>query len=927
MNCLICNWSFETGKEKRCGNCRAVRAECEALIDSADNISQAISLFREIIVSQGIREFSDEHIFEIRSSLYISHDLGLKLFEKTLNEFRKLEKYIACTLEFDENLTDAYAGGDTLLRFQFTNNSGELIKSVELDWDDKETAELEDYKVKSSGLISRNAKAILEGTHVFSRQGPKTIGGASNDLFVTIDTMVHGKVKLKTSPFSFTVGNPNQTVFNSVSNNTSINVEAERVVGTFDASKTGASPAIDNGKDLKGRRWVALKLLPCFDDVQPQTAQIEKLSSTVSPAITSALNPPDAKPVPEANTDESPGFEFLLSRELPTSTNLAAEDFVLALQSLSSISPSHPKKSVLTALDLSLELIQAIAKGFQEIGHDDILGVLLLNPESAFLDAQGYVCGFDGVGYVFTPQGILHTKSGSHSGDYALMSWTRYQEMGFTPHIRRYSATQFLVFLGDKTGQSVPGFSFDLRRYSGPVPVEKIYQRMLFSFEYLLQAASEEPEEEEESSFGRLVRAASGESEQDDEKDLEDDADEGGQDSSVDLRDRSNIYVADDKERAVRDLLRIMEWMVGRGPEGAYKVCDRSYISQPLLDVICEATDTSPEEFFGLVFEDSELVEIDEDTHLVTGFSGGAAVFGLYSVDTITSDGALYQQEEIFLWEEFSSEDIQFFRYGDPGNFTYALAVRDGRQIKPTVLYFHDVDCDEPDHDGYSINNLWERGWDILAAIREACPAIGDNTVDEILEDDEEDIEPTENQLNERRKIALETGNRFFSLLSFALQRCWDGNQKGLFTADEIQESHIQDLYQSLGESGTSPYAIATDPAQVEFSSDGKVIGWRGFATVISTEGVFHMVRNSDGAYSLDGKNAFLSWKKMFADFSVDLHIRDGGPDLWFGTSDKVLIRSAYCDYSNDVMQWDYFEDFLKSELIDVCAEFKSCYL
>ena len=939
MKCLICHEIFETGKEKRCGNCRAVREGSEALVDSPDNIREATVTLREYIVSEAIKDYSDKYILDIRSSLYISYDLGLKIFEQALSDFKKIEKYAACTLEFDENLIDAYAGGNTMLRFRFTNKSGELIKSVQIDWDDRETVHQDDYKAKTVGLIKRDSEIILEGTHVFRRQGPQTIGGTSNDLFVTIDTMGHGKIRFKTSPFSFTVGNPNQTVFNSVSNNTSINVEAERVVGTFDASKTGAASATDHGKDLKSRRWIALRLLPCFDDTQPQTEQMERLSSTVSPAILSVSDGHDAKPGPAVNPDETVTFEFLLSRDPPATPNLAAEDFVLALQSLSFISPSHAKKSVITALDLSIELIQAITKGFKEIVHDDIVGVLLLNPESAFLDAQGFVCGFDGVGYVFTTHGILHTKSGSHSGDYKLMTWTRYQEMGFSPHIRRYSATQFLIFVGDKTGQSVPGFSFDLRRYSGSAPIEKIYQRLLNSYQYLLKSASDElesaedeeedEEDNEESAFGRLLRAASADPElnEDEEDETAEHADFDPTNSTVDLRDRTNPYIANDRDRAVQDLLQIMESMVSRGYESAYKVCNADYIDPTLLRAIYDGVDKERGKVLGIVFEDPDELEIDEDTHLVTGFTESAAVFFSSRIDTIISNGGSYELEDRDFLEEFASEDIQFFRYGDPENFSYGLSVRDGRQIKPTLLNFDGVDCDELDEDGYSVNDLWGRGWDIVEAIRQSYSGKVKDSVDEPLEKDEESLEPAENPLNEQRKIALETGKRFFSLLAFALQRCSDSNQKGIFTSDEILQSHIHDLYQALGESGTQPYAIAADPAQVEFSSDGQVVGWRGFATVISTEGIFHMIKNSDGAYRLDGKNAFLSWKKMFTDFSVDLHIRDDGPDLWFGTLDKILIRSAYCDYSSDVMQWDYFEDFLKSELMDVCGEFKSCYL
>jgi hypothetical protein len=39
-----------------------------------------------------------------------------------------------------------------------------------------------------------------------------------------------------------------------------------------------------------------------------------------------------------------------------------------------------------------------------------------------------------------------------------------------------------------------------------------------------------------------------------------------------------------------------------------------------------------------------------------------------------------------------------------------------------------------------------------------------------------------------------------------------------------------------------------------------------------------------------------------------------------------LLIRSGYCDYSNNVLQWDYFEDFIKEELLSSLSELKGYF-
>ena len=61
----------------------------------------------------------------------------------------------------------------------------------------------------------------------------------------------------------------------------------------------------------------------------------------------------------------------------------------------------------------------------------------------------------------------------------------------------------------------------------------------------------------------------------------------------------------------------------------------------------------------------------------------------------------------------------------------------------------------------------------------------------------------------------------------------------------------------------------------------------------------------------------------LAVDIKADLVTRDAGPDLWLGTADKFLIRGSYCDYSGNIPQWDYFEDFAKKGLLEALASFK----
>ncbi len=43
--------------------------------------------------------------------------------------------------------------------------------------------------------------------------------------------------------------------------------------------------------------------------------------------------------------------------------------------------------------------------------------------------------------------------------------------------------------------------------------------------------------------------------------------------------------------------------------------------------------------------------------------------------------------------------------------------------------------------------------------------------------------------------------------------------------------------------------------------------------------------------------------------------MREEGPELWLGTAMNHLIRGCYADYSSQVLQWDYFENYVQADL------------
>ena len=925
MKCIFCDHAFDQDSpSKVCGSCGVGQQKFKDIADHTVALNSFESILHELFFHAGPLKYNSEDITKTREDNAISYESGLQIFKQIEKEYENLKKYLSCKLEFDENLLEAYAGGDTLLRFQFSNNSGEIIKSIELTWDDKLTNDEEDYRVRTTSPVMRNSKIILEGTHVFERSGSKTIGGVSNDLIVEIETLSKGTIKFKSSPFSFTINNPNKNVYNSISNNTSINVEAERVVGTFDASKTGASQTTAN--EISIHKWKELKLIPLTNQQGNTPSDINKLSATITP-----LEKNESETKISNNTElniEKPKFiddisnERLLGEYLnkpkPSANFEAVETLISGLKLLSQISPLHHEKSVITSLDLSTEIVQQVTENYQGLTHADIFGLMIQDPETAYIDSLGYICGFEGHGYIFTTYGLIVTKNGSSSTDYTFTSWQEWIDKGITPQIRRYSPTQFLIFIGEKSGQSVLGFSFDLRRYNGDAPIEKIFNKLNEAYSWIASNPTSFQEQEQENSNTALP-----------DNDSQEVNDEESSDDWVSPYETTNVPVA------VYDLFHNLENMCLQGGIHAYKTCLRTYFSKNFFQSLYKALAAEDaDEILGAIFEEPD--EIIFEDNFVNKFLGRAVIFGELGISIVYSNGDTFDIEEEIMWYEFSQKDIQLFRYGDESTYSYVFAIRNSTQIEATTLDFTEVDCDEKDDESnLSVNEYWARCWEIINFIR-AKTAIAN----EEIEDEDEDF--IEDQLNEEtdelevqnRKYlenqnrAIQAGEQFFSLLSFSLQQCSEKGSRNLFTKGDVSSLLFDELYNSTGQSGSGPYAIAIENYQLaEFTNDGKLSSWTGNASLISPEGIFHMTKSDDGMYCLDGKNSFLSWKKLFNSFSAGLQIREEGPDLWFGNKDKILITGLYCDYSNNITQWEYFEDFVQSDLIDSFNNLRDFYI
>ena len=164
---------------------------------------------------------------------------------------------------------------------------------------------------------------------------------------------------------------------------------------------------------------------------------------------------------------------------------------------------------------------------------------------------------------------------------------------------------------------------------------------------------------------------------------------------------------------------------------------------------------------------------------------------------------------------------------------------------------------------------------------------------------------------------------RFLNLYGFCMQGCIYENPRAIFTINNIDNSHLDTLYSDLNYRGPHLCALSMEPHSAMVTQDGKLSQWTGSSSGISIEGIFHFSRGGDGTYHLEGEDYFLPWDSFFGMLNGALIIRDRAPDLWLGTQNRYFIRGSYRDFSKEVIQWNYFQESIMSELIALFGEVK----
>ena len=412
---------------------------------------------------------------------------------------------------------------------------------------------------------------------------------------------------------------------------------------------------------------------------------------------------------------------------------------------------------------------------------------------------------------------------------------------------------------------------------------------------------------------------------------------------------------SEDPHECAAQVFKRLSWFAQASPVAKpHTTISSDRFDLDFIEVIHQSVpDANEDDVLGMVFVDGESVVFDQHD-CVINFESVACVFSVAGVTQVRVEDNTVNAESFLSWGQMAAMEWGFYRrrFGDDkfvvsfgdGNASQNLpgCKFDLRQYKgdqPVSVVFEEAnawlqrlfeltppapDDEEQEEEGPQAEQAAPHHWPF-------DPKQGDsqdgahadssmsNEEDSDVALDEEAYDEDEDDEDEARQQTLEEiggrMHRFFSKLDFALQRCDENQSHCVFTRDRVDHELLQTLHDAVHNTGSGMRVVCVDPGCALLNEQGLLVGFKGAASALSSEGVFHLVANNAGGYMMDGANAFLGWPRFFGELHGDLIVREEGPDLWFGTPMNYLIRGCYVDYSVQVIQWDYFENYVQKDL------------
>ncbi|TRZ76618.1 MAG: hypothetical protein D4R94_04570 [Chitinophagaceae bacterium] len=247
LKCLFCGTENPNEKARFCSDCGPDNPAISWLPSDVDQ-TEKVTLYTSIISEY----YFDDHTagdlqkfsVRMRERFKISYQTHSGIISKLSQEKNVIDHFSKFRFEFNENVTDAYAGHDTFLDFRYTNLSENDSFKVSLFWDDPETKDKIDFRAETKSFVKPLVSLTIAGPLVFDRIGLKEI----SDLKITITDQFGESASFRSEPFRFKVTNQEKHVTNNISTHNQISIEGRGVVDAtgMGAEKIGVQPVVSD---------------------------------------------------------------------------------------------------------------------------------------------------------------------------------------------------------------------------------------------------------------------------------------------------------------------------------------------------------------------------------------------------------------------------------------------------------------------------------------------------------------------------------------------------------------------------------------------------------------------------------------------------------------------------------------------------------
>jgi hypothetical protein len=587
--CLFCNWQATNERAQICRDCGTSKKWLPTEVDQSDGLRKYYAAAREFIFDPEIGdEMFDSQSVNLREKFKISYLTNSKIvgsLKKKRDAISALNKF---KLEFDENVIDAYAGQETLLRFRFTNQTDNELLKVHLHWDDPDTQEDLDFNVRSINYIKPKQSTILAGNHVFARFGFKEIG----DLQAIISDPEQKNAKFIASPFNFKIGNAGQTVINNITKNTTQNISIEGR-GVVDASS--ADKSNPTNQPTTNPVWKPLSVTYQSNE---DNDFIESLINSLRAAEDAAVGSVDKRAL------------------LKTTLRDEVEALFYGLKDFNQLLLQKDINRIVPASDISLHLLEVFHFKDLESELDNLIGVAFESPQKVELDSENFIDNFFGEATLITTTGLTILNNQDNLVNWTISyAWNQLKPNGLCFYRQRFGPGAYLISFGDESFKAnVPGLKFDLRRYQGIESIELKYDKIDQTLSNILMLAPEasdiSPRLNDESVHAQLP--------------------------AIEEPSFAPTNLIQDAVSQLTSCIENLRHFEDSALEDECRQFTVDFISNPLKEVISTVVPgCNPGDIYGIMIEDPSGNYIDPDSDVLHNFEGSASVVTVHGLSAI----------------------------------------------------------------------------------------------------------------------------------------------------------------------------------------------------------------------------------------------------------------------------------------------------